>query len=83
VIELADKMDGAVESEEVTMAMVADIRLVTTVGAVTIEDVQLPESEVGILRPDMRHDADLRVVRTASVSILKLGKRIQEEPEGF
>jgi len=31
----------------------------------------------------MRHDADLPVVRTSSVSILKLGKRIQEEPEDF
>jgi hypothetical protein len=82
-IELADQMNGTVESEEVTMAMVADIHRVATMGAVTIDDVKLPESEVGLLRPDMGHGADLRVVRTPPVSILKLGKRIQEEPEGF
>jgi hypothetical protein len=53
------------------------------VGADPIEDVQLPESEVGILRPEMRHDASLRVIRASSVSILELGKRLQDEPCGF
>jgi hypothetical protein len=83
VIELADEMDGAVEGEEVTMAMVTDIQLVAAVGAVTIEDVELPEGEIGILRPDMRHDANHRVVGTLSVSMLKLGKRVREEPDDF
>jgi hypothetical protein len=83
VVELADQMDGPLEREEVAMAMVADIHPVAAVGAVTIEDVQLPESEVGILRPEMRHDASLRVIRASSVSILELGKRLQDEPCGF
>jgi hypothetical protein len=74
---------GAFECEEVTMTMVTDIQHVATVEAVTIEDVELPGSEVGLLRPDMRHDANLRVVRTSSVSMLKPGKRIQEEPGDF
>jgi hypothetical protein len=39
--------------------MVADIHPMATVGAVTIEDVKLPESEVGILWPEMRHDVGL------------------------
>jgi hypothetical protein len=83
VIELADQMNGTVESEEVAMAMVADLHRVATVGTATIDDVKLPESEVRLLRPDMGQGADLRVVRTPSVSMLKLGKRIQKEPEGF
>jgi hypothetical protein len=83
MVELADQVDGTVEGEEVTMAVVADIHPMAAVGAVTIEDVQLPEGEVGIRGPDMRHGADLRVVRTSSVSMWKPGKKIQEEAEGF
>jgi len=83
VVELGDEMDGAVEGEEVAMAMVADVHFVTTVRAVAIEDVEFPESEIGILRPEMRHDVDLPVVRVSSVSILKLPKRIREKTSNF
>jgi hypothetical protein len=65
------------------MAMVADVHPVATVGAVTIDDVKLPKSEVGILRPDMRHDVDLPVVRASSVSISMLPKRIREKLSSF
>ena len=51
VVELADEMDRTVEGEEMTMAVVADVHPVTTVGAVAIEDVKLPESEVRIGLP--------------------------------
>jgi hypothetical protein len=65
------------------MAMVADVHPVTTVGAVAIESVKLPKSEVGILRPDVRHDVDRHVVRASSVSISILPKRIREKPSSF
>ena len=59
VVELADEMDGSVEGEEVTRAMVADLHPAATVGAVAIEDVELPRGEVGLRRPEMRHDVAL------------------------
>jgi len=67
MVELADEMDGTVEGEEVAMAMVADIHPVATVGAVAIDDVKLPKSEVGLLGPKVRHDVDLPVVRASCV----------------
>jgi hypothetical protein len=63
--------------------MVADIHPVATAGAVAIDDVKLPEGEVGILRPDVRHDVDLPVVRASSASISRPPKRIREEPSSF
>src|SRR3954468_21822588 len=39
MVELADEMDGAVEGEEVAMAMVADIHQVAAMGAVAVEDI--------------------------------------------
>ena len=59
MIKLADQMDGAIEGEEVAMAMVADIQAVAAVGAGPIKDVKFPESEVGILGPEMRHGASV------------------------
>ena len=63
VVELTNEMDRIVEGEEMTVAMVADIHPVTTVWAVAIQDVEFPESEIGILWPVMRHGVDLRAVR--------------------
>jgi hypothetical protein len=63
VVELTDEMDRTVKGEEMTVTMVADIHPETAVRAIAIEDVKFPESEVGVLRPVMRHGADPRVVR--------------------
>src|SRR5271168_3186386 len=60
VVELADEMDGAVEGEEVAMAMVADIHQVTAGGAFPIEDVQLPGGEIGVVGPVVRHGDELQ-----------------------
>src|SRR3954454_4812440 len=76
VVELADEMDGPLEGEEVTMAMVADIHPAATVGAIALDDVKFPESEVRILGPEMRHDVDRPVVRVSLVSISKLPRKI-------
>jgi hypothetical protein len=63
--------------------MVADVHPVATVGAVAIDDVKLPEGEVSILRPDVRHDVDLPIGRASSASIAMPPKRIREEPSSF
>ncbi len=83
MVELADEMDRTIEGEEVAMAVVADVHFVTTVRAVAIDDVKFPEGEVGILRPEMRHDVDRPVVRVSFVSISKLPRKIREKPSSF
>ena len=67
-------MDGAVEGEEVTMAMIADIHQVPADGAVPVDDVEFQESEIGILGPVMRHGVDLRVVGDSLPIVLQVGK---------
>src|SRR3954454_5384857 len=78
MVELADELDGAVEGEEVTMAMVADIHPAATGGAVALQDLKLPEGEVGILRPGVGHEVDLPVGRVSSASISMPPRRIRE-----
>jgi hypothetical protein len=58
MVELADEMDGAVEGEEVAMAMVADLHQVAAVEAVAVEDVEFPVGEFGLLGPVVRHGVD-------------------------
>ncbi len=77
-------MDGAVEGEEVAMAMVADIHQVAAVGAVAVEDIQFPVGEFGLLGPVVRHGVDPRIDRgSPSVSFSKPGKRIPEKDSDF
>ena len=76
-------MDGAVESEEVTMPMIADIHRVPADGAVPVDDIEFQESEIRVLGPVMWHGMDLRAVGTASLSVSKLAKRIREKLGGF
>ena len=83
VIELGDEVDGAVESEEVAMSMIADVHQVPADGAVAVDDIELQESEIRVLGPVMWHGVDFRVVGTASRSFFKLGKRIREKLGGF
>src|SRR4029077_5649829 len=62
VVELGDEMDGAVESEEVTMSMIADGHQVPADGAVAVDDIEFQESEIRVLGPVMWHGVDLRAV---------------------
>ena len=55
-------MDGAVESEEVAMAMIADVHHAPADGPVPVDDVEFQESEIRVLGPVMGHGVDLRVV---------------------
>ena len=61
VIQLGDEMDGAVESEELTMSMIADVHQVPADGAVPVDDIEFQESDIGVLGPVMWHGVDLRV----------------------
>src|SRR5512135_1991782 len=83
VVELADEFDGTVEAVEVARAMIADVHSVPAVGTGTIEDVKLPESEVGILWPEMGHDGDSLASRGVLVSFSKPGERIRERLTDF
>ena len=56
MVELADQMSGAVEAEDVMMAMVADVHGATAGRTRTIEDVKFPKGEVGLFGPAIGHD---------------------------
>src|SRR3954471_8414929 len=55
VVELADQLHRAVEGMEVAVAVVADIHPPSTGRTGAVEDVEFPESEIGIRRPVVRH----------------------------
>ena len=74
VIELGDEMDGAVESEEVTMPMIADIHQVPADGAVPVDDIEFQESEIRVLGPVMWHGVDFGVVGDSLPIVLRVGK---------
>jgi hypothetical protein len=74
VIKLGDEMDGAVESEEVTMSMIADIHQVPADGAVPVDDIEFQESEIRVLGPVMWHGVDFRVVGDSLPIVLQVGK---------
>jgi len=74
VIELGDEMDGAVESEEVAMSMVADVHQVPADGAVTVDDIEFQESEICVLGPVMWHGVDLLAVGDGLPVVLQVGK---------
>jgi len=74
VVELGDEMDGAVESEDVTMTMIADVHQVPADGADAVEDVEFQECEIGILGPVMRHGVDVLVVEGNLRVVLQVGE---------
>src|SRR6478609_8458399 len=63
VIEPGDEMDRAVESEEVTMSMIADVHQVPADGAVPVDDIEFQEGEIRVLGPVMWHGVDLHISR--------------------
>ena len=73
-IQPGDEMDGAVESEEVTMSMIADIHQVPADGAVAVDDIEFQESEIRVLGPVMGHGVDFRVVEDSIPIVLRVGK---------
>jgi hypothetical protein len=59
VVELADQLDRTVQGVDATVSVVTDIHPASTDGAVAVEDVEFPESEVGIRGPGVRHPENL------------------------
>ena len=61
MVEPADQLHRAIEGVKATIAMVADIHHATAGRTIAVEDVEFPESEIGIRGPFVRHPADLHV----------------------
>ena len=62
VVELADQLHRAVEGMEAAIAVIADVHHASADRTVAVEDVEFPESEIGIRGPVVRHPADLHVL---------------------
>jgi hypothetical protein len=62
VVELADQLDRTIESVDPTVPVVTDIHHTPAERAITVEDLQFPESEVRILGQAIRHPALLHAV---------------------
>src|SRR5208282_4310428 len=62
VIELADEFDWAFKGVEMAIAMIADMHHAPARGAIPIQHVKFPESEVGVGWPAVGHRIDLRGV---------------------
>jgi hypothetical protein len=71
VVELADQFDRTLKGMEVAVAVIADIHHASAEWAVTIEDIEFPRSEIGILGPGVRHPATSLLVRCP---LMKLDK---------
>jgi hypothetical protein len=63
VVELADQFHRTLESMEVAVTVIADMHHAPAEWAVTIEDIEFPRSEIGILGPGVRHPATSLLVR--------------------
>jgi hypothetical protein len=59
VVELADHLHRTIEGMEVAIPVVTDIHPVSADPTITVEDIKFPKSKVRILRPRIRHPADL------------------------
>jgi hypothetical protein len=62
VVELADQLDRTVQGVDAAVPMVTDIHDAPTDRAITVEDIEFPESEIRLLGPGVRHPANLRAV---------------------
>lgn len=72
-------MDRAVESEEVTMSMIADRHQVPADGAVPVDDVEFQESEIRVVGPVMWHGVDFPVVADSLPIVLQVAKEDTRE----
>ena len=61
MVELADQMDGSIETEDVMVAVIADVHGAPTRRASSIQDIEFPEGEVRVFGPAVRHSVHLGV----------------------
>ena len=62
MVKLADQLQRAFQRMKATVAMVTDVHHPPAGRTITIEDVEFPESEIGIPGPLVGHPADLHVL---------------------
>jgi hypothetical protein len=78
VVELADQLHRTLEGVEATVSVITDIHHASAGRAIAIEDIEFPEGEIRILRPGVRHPANLqgvaRSIGVASKAKLTHGK---------
>ena len=60
VIEFADEFHRPLKGVNPTVPVVADIHQPPADRTIAVEDVEFPQSEIGILGPSVGHPADLR-----------------------
>jgi hypothetical protein len=56
MVELADQVDGSVESEDVMVTMIGDVHRAPADRIGSIQDIEFPESEIGIVGPAVGYD---------------------------
>src|SRR5260370_29947078 len=60
VVEPADQLNGTLQGVDPAVPMVTNIHHAPAGRAITVEDIQFPESEIRILGPSVGHPANLR-----------------------
>ncbi len=58
MVELADQLHRAFEGVDAAVSVVADVHPAATGRAITVEDIEFPEGEIGIFGPSIRHPGD-------------------------
>src|SRR5271165_2433776 len=80
VIELADEFDWAFKGVEMAIAMIADMHHAPARGAIPVQHVKFPESEVGVGWPAVGHCIDLRIVPVGLHVLLSAGRNDTKQP---
>ena len=80
VIELADQFDWAFKGVEMAIAMIADMHHAPAKGAIPVQHVKFPESEVGVGWPAVGHCIDLRIVPVSLHVLLSAGRKDTKQP---
>src|SRR5271157_1333986 len=80
VIELADEFDWTFKGIEMAIAMIADVHHAPAKGAIPVQHIKFPESEVGVGWPAVGHRIDLRVVRGDLHVVLSAKRQNTKQP---
>ena len=80
MIELADEFDWAFKGVEMAIAMIADMHHAPARGAIPIQHVKFPESEVGVGWPAVGHRIDLRGVPVGLHVLLSAEQKDTKQP---
>ena len=80
MIELADEFDWAFKGVEMAIAMIADMHHAAARGAIPVQHVKFPESEVGVGWPAVGHCIDLRIVPVGLHVLLSAGRNDTKQP---